>query len=140
MKSTIPTITELKKTGSCPICGYVYDQDAVLRYYAPTHGAAHRYSHWQHAPEPDPRLAALPPGDIRADCGSPSRLRKLVNERAPYLRCEEGCCDEFAWHSYGRPVERIHALLLVEPPHVPVGARRGESHRTAAECALSPAI
>jgi hypothetical protein len=122
----IPKVSELLKNGGrCSICGYVYNKNAV-RWYEPNNGVAHRYFHRQHAPAPEPLVAGFPEGDIKVDSSSPAWLHKLVYERAHYLARQEHY-DFTQWNDeHGLRDNEFekdsHALLLIEPPHVPIGA------------------
>jgi len=126
MKTAIPTCSELIRNGGrCPVCGYVYvKRDYLggrLHYPSQDNGAMHR----QHVPEPDPRLAGFPSGDIRVNYSSPSWLHRLVYERARCLKREEEY-DFTPWEEdRGIPDDDfekdVHAFLLLGAPQLIAG-------------------
>jgi hypothetical protein len=97
-----------------------------MRVYVPLYDRSiHRQYHVEHVrvrmpTRLDPRLAALPPGDIRVDHSSPW-LHELVYKRACALQHDEHY-DFPQWSSEGHMKgKKVHALLLIENA-IPVGA------------------
>jgi hypothetical protein len=122
----VPKVAQLLANGGrCAVCGYVYRKARDLE-YGRHNGSEHRYYHRQHVPLLEPLLAGFPPGDIRVDRKSPSWLHRLVYQRACYLRRQEEYdftqWDEEQGLADNDDEKNIHALLLVEPTQLIIGA------------------
>jgi len=104
---------------TCPICQLNYVPGAT------DNRRVHRHYHaeWMkpRRPKPDPRFADN--SDVVVDKTSPTRLHKLIHERARALQRDEGY-DIPQWGRDCAPRGRdgrVHAILLVEDS-TPVGA------------------